>query len=296
MRKYLGIILLLAMAFMLFGCTSYNGKDYIEKVEVSEKITGDEKTELIEKITKKFNDFSKITYKATYMEKDSLTDDSGSADYTIVAYKNNLIKIDMNGVDTSKVGIVITEKNNSEFVIWDNADEKAIMCRVTANSEDPLFYTVFGYNGVEEEVEEKKASNAYGYVLNMILPFALNNVDIYKTKDGGYIAISTDKKEKYSAVNWGSDTKELYTLTEEQEIVVISKDFEIKKITSYSQSKTNRDPQSGEWYSKSRTVSEDTLEINVSYGSKKDNSKLVTELNQSYVDYKNKKANEKEDE
>ena len=86
--------------------------------------------------------------------------------------------------------------------------------------------------------------------------------------------IDSSENETYSAVAWGSETKEKYVLRHEQTIMVVNGDGEIKKLFYYFEYITNQDPNNNEWYKRNKKVSTSSIEVKIKYGNRKENTDL----------------------
>ena len=282
MKRFIAILILMVAAIVLCGCTSYSANKFND-LKVEEALSNKEKTKLLEEIEKTFVEFSKVTISSESFEKQGQTDNVEKVEITFKAYSNYLVvgsgKYD---VKENEEGISFQQSEKIEMSIWASDENKAILLySKDGDDEDYSFYSSF----TEENASTKKNDVylfVYNYLENMSDEF--ENLKAYKLKNGGYMLAASEKNESYNAVAWGNETKERYNLQESQIIVIIDKDYHITGITVYSSKSTNRDPDTGEWYSKTKKVEGTSVSIEISYGSRKEDSSKVSSLNNSYKD------------
>lgn len=89
--------------------------------------------------------------------------------------------------------------------------------------------------------------------------------NLYKDSNGKYTLIKSTISENYEETD-RNDDKMLYTGYFNQTFVEFDSYFAIKSIKSYSETKTNRNLLTGEWYDNNRVVSSTTTTVDVEYG------------------------------
>ena len=283
MKKILFVLGIIALAFSLSGCNSYKANKFNKNLSFSEEIKGKDKTKLIDEIKNKWTEFSKakITGESKYESEDST--ENASYDLEFKVYTNDVFQLSGTGKsNSSSDGIKLTKKEDVDVCIWNYKTDKSIVERNKVN--DEYTYTVINTYANDADGSKTTYLEAFQYIEGMSA--SITALDAYK--DGSnYILIQSSRQESYVGVNWGSEVKERYTLNENQIIFVVNKNYEIEKIIMYSATTTNRDPDTNQWYKRNKKVSEDSVEIKLTYGKVKENKDLENELNSDYASKKN---------
>ena len=283
MKKILFVLGIIALAFSLSGCNSYKSNKFNKNLSFSEEIKGKDKTKLIDEIKNKWTEFSKakITGESKYESEDST--ENASYDLEFKVYTNDVFQLSGTGKsNSSSDGIKLTKKEDVDVCIWNYKTDKSIVERNKVN--DEYTYTVINTYANDADGSKTTYLEAFQYIEGMSA--SVTALDAYK--DGSnYILIQSSRQESYVGVNWGSEVKERYTLNENQIIFVVNKNYEIEKIIMYSATTTNRDPDTNQWYKRNKKVSEDSVEIKLTYGKVKENKDLENELNSDYASKKN---------
>lgn len=283
MKKILFVLGIIALAFSLSGCNSYKSNKFNKNLSFSEEIKGKDKTKLIDEIKNKWTEFSKakITGESKYESEDST--ENASYDLEFKVYTNDVFQLSGTGKsNSSSDGIKLTKKEDVDVCIWNYKTDKSIVERNKVN--DEYTYTVINTYANDADGSKTTYLEAFQYIEGMSA--SITALDAYK--DGSnYILIQSSRQESYVGVNWGSEVKERYTLNENQIIFVVNKNYEIEKIIMYSATTTNRDPDTNQWYKRNKKVSEDSVEIKLTYGKVKENKDLENELNSDYASKKN---------
>ena len=98
-------------------------------------------------------------------------------------------------------------------------------------------------------------------------PYNGLNGSMVKTKDG-YRLIKSLINENHSFVQLGNEAKEVITIQREQTIVDFGQNddvYFIKSISSYTDSQTNRDPETNAFYSKIQEVGRFYCQMTIKY-------------------------------
>lgn len=280
MKKGLLILILFVLVCMLGACNTYSAKKFNNNLVFNEVLTAKEKEDLIKEIEAKWLGFSKVTIKTETKYESNAAYSKQTNKQVYKAYKNGLVSGDCTiKVDDYSDGVKVKYTKNYQINIWDMSEENKIM-----NSSNISGETNYTTTSIYVEADKQDAyKKVYMEVLDNIeaMTATFNSLTAYKTKSG-YVLMDSTKNENYSGVAWGNETKERYSLNQQQIIFVVNKDYEIEKVVYYNEIITNRDPDTNEWYDGTRKVSSASIEVKVKYGDTKENADLVNELNATY--------------
>ena len=95
----------------------------------------------------------------------------------------------------------------------------------------------------------------------------MTNYSAYKGKDG-FAFVTSNYLKTVTAEEWGGSTKEKIRIEKRQFVCKVNSNSRITSYYSYSQTITNKDPKSGEWYKKEQEVSSTSLSAKITYGSR----------------------------
>ena len=291
MKKIIAAFILIITLSFSFGCTKYSASRFND-LKFDDELTAKEKNDLLEKLEDSFISFSKVTISMESFEKYGQIDNKETAELSFKAYNNFLVVGEgKHTKDVDDNGIRYNKKSTIEMDAWANDESnKVIMFYATDGDED--YSELMSYTN---ENASTRKNEAYLFLLDRLEDLVdedFEDLNGYKLKGGGYALAISNKNEAYNATTWGTETRERYTLNETQIVVIIDKDYRITEITMYSSSSTNRDPDTGEWYSSTKKISGTSVTIKVSYGSRKDDTSKVSSLNSGYKEDQNKQADE----
>ena len=280
MKKLFFVCLMVLLLFTLSGCNSYKAGKFNE-LTFKEEVTGKDKEELINKIKDKWLSFASVTMKGESKNQANGFYDNEEFEYKYTAYSNSVVHLDASGkTDSYEDGIKIKKEEKVSGDIWNYKEGKKIMYAEEQNNET-TYSTVSSYLESEASDAGKKVDL---YALDLIQQMTeyMTNMNVYKTGNNEYVLIDSTENETYSAVAWGSDTKEKYVLRHEQTIMVVNGDGEIKKLFYYFEYITNQDPNNNEWYKRNKKVATTSIEVKIKYGNRKENTELENKLNSAY--------------
>ena len=280
MKKLFFVCLMVLLLFTLSGCNSYKAGKFNE-LTFKEEVTGKDKEELINKIKDKWLSFASVTMKGESKNQANGFYDNEEFEYKYTAYSNSVVHIDGSGkTDSYEDGIKIKKEEKVSGDIWNYKEGKKIMYAEEQNNET-TYSTVSSYLESEAGDAGKKVDL---YALDLIQQMTeyMTNMNVYKTGNNEYVLIDSSENETYSAVAWGSDTKEKYVLRHEQTIMVVNGDGEIKKLFYYFEYITHQDPNNNEWYKRNKKVTTTSIEVKIKYGNRKENTELENKLNSAY--------------
>lgn len=280
MKKVLLLLVVLVTAFSMFGCSSYSANK-LNEIVFEDILTYDEKQYVLERIDSNFLSCSKVTIDREAFLKYGQVDESNDSHMVITIYRNYYV----HGEGTIKAkyidsGVGYQNEKKAVMDIWCDEEMLAVIHHSLVG-DDEKYQIVQSYLGASNPEQEKMKSYEYLWQLVKSTVNYNTNLQGYKTKDG-YALVMTDKDEEYNGVEWGSSVKQLYNLEEEQVIVLINSEYQITEIISYQSRVTNRDPQTGEWYSKNKEIVRESVTIKIAYNSRKENPDGIEKLNKDY--------------
>ena len=173
-------------------------------------------------------------------------------------------------------GISYKENNETKAYSFDYPERKSIISYIIYDS-----YVSFFHNQYSEEEANTARDNLQTSHLSSITEL-LSTGDYYEASKGGYAIASSYVEESRTGVAYGSETKEYVRINKTQTVVNISKDYKITSATRYSETITNRDPNTSRWYKKETTTKKETTSYSITYGKRKEGSlaKLIEEIEQ----------------
>ena len=278
---------ILASLLTLSGCNGAGGNggnNYFKEYSFEKTATEKQVKEIKEGLKKSLADLSSLTQKVEERENNNLEKSEQTMETSVKVYQDsskdyqdNLI-LESTGKQKTNVtanGITLKETTEQSATMWDAGNE--------------YYYTLSSIqkNGdkTPEESHERNAipatsSKAFKeQMLGMFVPTAFTG-DCYINSDGSYTVVEdSDIVRNVTAVEWGKETKVRVNQTKHQRVFTISKDYRLTGGYEYNETKTNRDPATGEYYSSEKVVEYRYVSYKFEYGKKE--SKTVASLNQS---------------
>lgn len=289
MKKVFLIFIFIILLFSLSGCSKYKYNKFNENLDFDEKLSDEEIEEVTEQALKNWNNFSTLKMRSDSYYNTNNSYSKIKNNLTVKAFSNSLIQA--SGTSKSEYdrdGSRIKENEKIEVYAWDCEEDNAIVQRELVNGET-RFYVIKQY----KENEDNHGQYTYQYVFEAIrdlLPFLFKSFEAYKTNNG-YIFFMSERNEMTR--QWkDDDSREVYSLNEMQLIVLMNKKCEITEILEYYTTTSNQDPDTREWYDKNVKYRTIAIQIKISYGKQKENTKIVEELNEGYKEYKERKRGE----
>lgn len=278
---------LLALPLAACGALKGSGASKVtfrDNFTVLRTLSEPEKNVVVTKMKEALKGVSKFSMEQKNLQETTFVKNEGTATASGQIYSNGYMKtVTTNKSETVSHGVksvankVVTEET------WLNKNEKAVCYYAVTNDKYEKTESV-GFGRILYEIEdEDKVVNqlADDLMLDLIYMIEDEECEYGLAKNGNYILQNTGISESYSAVTWGTNTKELHMLNRDQIYVEVSgKDYKIKDFTMYSDIITNRDPETGEWYKKDKTTSKSQSRISLTYANRKAVSdKVISELN-----------------
>jgi len=282
MKKIIISLSILLLVFVLASCTgSIKTDQFNDRLVYEDEVTGIELELLQAKIKENLKSFSEISSTVKHFANYGSIDEETEIGIEYKAYANEYISAKTSTKEKSLHNGTGTEKKSSSVLnIWNNESAKRII-EYIENDDGTSTYSTTSYT---DETKASKIQKMYSDVADSILlnMLSISSLEAYKDGNGGYVLVKSSKNEVRNAVEWGGETKEHYQLNNTQTIVQINKDYQITSITMFSDKNTNRDPQTGEWYSKTKQIQYDSTVIKIEYDERDENKSAVKDLNEKF--------------
>lgn len=276
----------LASLLTLGGCSGIGdggSPNYFKEYSFEKEATDEQIEELKDGLKKSLDNLSSYTAKQEDNVNRSLTKSQTTVEGKVKILEdgskgneNNLIIERTSKAKTSRTedGVTLKQTEETEYTMWDAGNGYAYNVTKTKRNGD---------KEAEENVGNPQtvanSKNFKEQYIGYLVPVNQNG-DVYVNSDGSYtVVVESNVSKSVTAVQWGKDTKELHQQMKEQVVYTISKDFKLTSGYSYSESKTNRDPETGEWYSSDKVVSYSYTSYKFEYGKRE--SASVKTLNNS---------------
>ena len=103
-------------------------------------------------------------------------------------------------------------------------------------------------------------------ILNYLEITKYLDINVYK-KGTQFLIVSSNEDMDIEDVQSGSKVKEHKTIEKSQLIMTVDSSYHLKSATYYYINKTNRDPETNEWYNGLKTIAKAQIDLEVKYGS-----------------------------
>ena len=261
--------LLTLFAFAPLILSSCGSASFDDDIVYAKKLNNLDKNILLAKIEKASENFKTVSFTSVVKTSNALNVEEETTTGELNAYSNYLI------VSESKVeslqlhaGTGTKRVVENKEVFFDTGNAKLV--NYTESSTGEVSYEFTPYTdatalAVKEAMYKDKAAE----LLN-----GLSSLNAYSNEEETkFILQNTTVNESYSAVTWGLETKELHSVTKNQTVVTLNSDLSVKTVTTFSETATNRDPVTSEWYDSDKVTHSISIVYNISYGTRKDNAK-----------------------
>ena len=274
MKKIKTLFVALSSAALLASCgAKVSFKEFTYKRVLSE----DEKTALIEKV--KSVTFAKIN-KYEYEDCSEITklikNSKSSIKYVYNYYKNNEMEWQctnkQSGKDAEKV---YDYEYHTKFYSALFDEENLKYANAYEYDEDNRY----SYDQVQLYPYEL-GLNAMGDLENAFLNLMDTQMKAYEDKKGNVFFVFSNVQETNSLTAYGNSKKNFHRIQKEQRVAELNKDFTLKSLNYVISVDQNRDPDTNEFYKKTKQVSVSTYSYKFYYGEKADASAKVVELRQ----------------
>ena len=246
-------------------------KDTGEQIAIEEGISKNSLTiASIEMVEESYANNSYVETSATRKSKIHIKEDKTSPDNLIVE------KVIAEATSTYDNGISYKESSKSEIKAFDRNGKFYAVTAKTENGKTKKTSDSTDIGVSSKEYKETYLKTNYGKVTTYGSRY-------YSCDDGTYAIVYSSIDKSVTAQQWGSETKELVITQRYQVAYFIDKDYKITSYYSYSDTNTNRNPNTGEWYDSEKLFSRSYKLVKYKYG-KRDNVSL-----NALVEYMNKK-------
>lgn len=262
------------------GSPAQAGKDYFKEYTFVGTVTQEKKATILEAVQKNALRLSSIISHQESYQKAGYSTESASSDATMrICEDNSKQNFYVSKTSThskrsqSNDGVTITTETYSDSSNWDGGNGyQYYLTNSTTDGESEETATAYA---ISEELTNKEfKENRLTSALNIPTPDT-----IYKNSDGSYTIIDSDINKEIYAYEWGSGTKEYNRTRKYQRVYSISSDYYLTGYYIYEESKANRDPSTGEWFSSETLLARSYQYIQYRYEFK-DNAS-ITILNNS---------------
>lgn len=272
------IFVLLLSSLCLVGCS--NQKVAFKTYKFGEQLTSTEKQRVVAEVRSKMssvNGFETITTSETHHKNNNL-ESNARINYSFYD-SYHIHRVTTSKSSSTNGGITLATSNSITYDSFYSATNSALISFTNNKKEGVSFGVNNDYN--VDNLTNSIYSNIYSSFLNSMM-----NLNAYKDGNNYYFAIS-NISETVSAVQWGDKTKELKTISRSQTICKVNSSFKIVSAYSMSEGSTNKDPDTGEWYSKVKQVSFSSTRYNVRYGSissgESIKNAILSQLNNGFI-------------
>ena len=241
------LLFLALVPFLLTGCQvsiNSNGNKNVDEIIYKREV--DDEFE-IKEITTQVQDCieNKITsfkLNASIKQESDIHQVSQTMKGTYTFYKDEFVasEVEMKAKEVEGgIGVETTEKVNHKS--W--------------RMEGGSVLSVYEYDDeIDFSANTSVDSSIYAYSLSNSLNISITGADIYENKDGGYSFVQNLVNESYSAEVYGTETRELYEYMCMRTVLNVTKKGVLKDYTMLMVQKTNKDSDTGRWYSSPKEV------------------------------------------
>ena len=265
MKKSKLLCLSMLSALMLTGCGG--AKASFKEVSVEKPLTDAESVLLLAQVKSNLKaKLSGFTLKASSFEKSDISEENYEEERNITFYNGYYVHSERTIKDELKLnGLVAKEEH------------KVVGERFQYNDKYIANYSVLDGEEVSVNLNQAPAETVYENGLATVENL-FNGLAGYKDSKGNIVFIDNNYVEKYTPVEFGSETKIVHTIDKSQTVIAIDKDNLIKSYYSYASSETNKDPSTDEIGSKTALVFERKISGEFSYKARKDNEKGYSDI------------------
>lgn len=274
MKKIKTLFVALSSAALLASC---GAKVSFKEFTFKRVLSDDEKAALIEKVKSvTFAKINKYEYEDYSVVTKLIKNSKASYKYVYNFYKNDEMEYQctnkQSGKDAEKVYDYEYHTNfyralfDAENLKYAEAYEYDQDNRYSYDQET-LFEGELGICAMNE---------LEGAILNLMD----SQMKAYEDKKGNVFFAFSKVTETNQLVNYGNSKKNFHKIQKEQRIAELNKDFTLKSTNSVISVEQNRDPDTNEFYKKTKEIQSNSQSYKFYYGEKADASAKVVELRQ----------------
>ena len=286
MKKLIIVSIALSL-FSLTGCNSKGLKDpgYFKDYTFNcDYLKGMDKTALEEEVMKNLASISSYDMIVEQHSKTNVKEEhlSGKVSVKIgedTKSKDNFIMFSNMEVSQKKKENSVTFEQNikQEIKEWDAGNGLTFVNeKLTTNKEKKEIYYASPYEGTSADNKADRLDNLRE---NYFLPRLETDLMIFKKTDGSYIAIYSTIYSRNHPYSDNNVQKDRVKIERTQNVLEINKNHRLVSYHYYEDLKTNKDPDTGEWYDSLRLVSYNYG--SVKYGYDKRQSDNIGSLNKA---------------
>lgn len=279
MKKILGFLTLACTLFATVGCSgsdkgAIGGTDHFKEYTFVGTANTEQTAKIYEGLQNALQNVSSMSGRTEEYSKSGSTRTAVKNEVTIKLYEDStkpdqvmLIRTTSGSNESTSNGIILNTKSKGEYRVWDGGVGYSFALSKTTN------------NGISNEnVTFSEISGTSKAYKNSVISsyFSVPNANTYYiNSDGSYTVINSSINKEVTGIQWGDGTKEYIVASKSQTVYSISKDYRLTSYYSYSERSSNRDQETGEWFSSAQIYYRAYTSGEYKYG-KRDSSSIST--------------------
>ena len=265
MKKAKLLCLSTLTALLLTGCGG--AKASFKEVSVEKPLTDAETVLLLAQVKSALKTkLSGFTLKMSSFEKTDISEENYEEERSITFYDGYYVHSERSTKDELKLNGLVSKE-----------EHKVVGDRFQYDDKYVASYSVLDGEEVTVNLNQAPAETVYENGLNTVENL-FNGLEAYKDSKGDIIFVDNAYAEKYTPVEFGSETKVVHTIDKDQTVIKIDKDNLVKSYYRYSSSETNKDPATDEIGNKTALVYERKVSGEFSYKDRKSNEKGYADI------------------
>lgn len=270
------LLIALITPLILSGCGS-SKVSFKDDLKVERELTISEAAVVTNKVAEKIIDeLTGFTEKGKHEESTVLGGYTEEWDFKLKLYSDNYARYEGTYNDTgTNYGVTISGSEKGVAEVFDDPDQKAIVELAEYKSNTGIQYAEFDWDPYTDETAEETRKGFVKRVLNEYDVYPDLDYSAFLLKGGTYAFIYSSVQEQTQYVGYESGTKEYHEEEKHQTIIKVDKNYKVTSYTNFDDVTTNRDPATGEWYKKAKSVSHTENTRTYSYGKRAASGKLL---------------------
>ena len=256
------LLFLAFIPFLLTGCEinintdgSKSVDDIIYKREVEDEIERKQVMLSVEDCIE--NKVTSYKISATMKQENDIEQGKVIANGTYTLYNDEFVESNMEMKTKSlDMGVGIEEKQNINQKMW--------------RMESGTVLSISKYDDAIEFNTSSVSGSFYKYALTSSMGFDLTGSKLFENSKGEYSFVQNNVAELYSAEVYGTETRELYQYTCTRLVLNVDKKGTLKDYNILMLQRTNRDPETGRWYSSPKDTTKIEAKVTYEVGTRKD--------------------------
>ena len=270
------LLIALITPLILTGCGS-SKVSFKDDLKVERELTISEAAVVTNKVAEKIVDeLTGFTEKGKSEESNLLGGYVEEWESKFKLYSDNYARNEASYTYTyTNYGVTVSSSEKGTIELFDDQEQKSIVEFAEYKSNNGIEYADFDWDTYTDETAEETRKGFVKYALNKNYAYPDLDYTAFLLKGGTYAFIYSTSQVNVEYFGYESGTKEFRQEEKSQTIIKVDKNYKITSYTEFHDVTTNRDPATGEWYKKAKSVSHTENTRTYSYGKRAASGKLL---------------------